>query len=147
MYLFTLSNIHTPQEYMLTQNIDIVDDLNAVIRANIDKKIIVFFQTVKISTLYADTFEKNEIVVELDDMEGSVRETADKERVKHITAKIMKFNGKMDQETRSAVFADFLNRKSGVLFTTNIAARGLGILYNFVSLDQLVDNYYRYSQC
>jgi superfamily II DNA/RNA helicase len=112
---------------MLTQNIDIIDDLNAIIRANINKKIIAFFQTVKISQLYADAFEKTEIVVELDDMEGSIRETAVKEGVKQITAKVMRFNGKMNQETRSAIFTEFLERKSGLLFTTNIAARGLGI--------------------
>ena len=37
-------------------------------------------------------------------------------------------SGKMDQEMRSRVFSEFSQQKSGALFCTNVAARGLGIL-------------------
>lgn len=73
----------------MTRNINVVDDLNAIIRANINKKIIIFFQTINISILYLRTFEQNEIS----------EETTTGEILK---AKLLKFNGKMDQETRYA---------------------------------------------
>jgi hypothetical protein len=38
-------------------------------------------------------------------------------------------SGKMDQESRSRVFSEFSDQKSGALFCTNVAARGLGIIH------------------
>lgn len=40
-------------------------------------------------------------------------------------------HGRMDQNERSTIFNDFMQSKFDVLFSTNVAARGLDILNYF----------------
>ena len=61
-----------------------------------------FFQTVRIAELMRHTFT-------------------------HAGWSVRMLHGRMEQRERSEIFDDFLESKFDVLFSTNVAARGLGI--------------------
>jgi superfamily II DNA/RNA helicase len=99
LYIIIPTNI---QEFKLTSNSDLLRDLHHLLTQHKGKKIIVFFQTVRIAELFSLV-------------------------VTHAGWSVRMLHGRMDQNERSTIFDDFMQSKFDVLFSTNVAARGLGI--------------------
>jgi len=90
------------QEFITVENEEMIPILNSLLVENMGKKVVVFFQTARMVDFFTDLFNSN-------------------------GHRIEKLTGKMSQNARTRTFFQFSKTAEGILFSTDVSARGLDI--------------------